>query len=71
MSENNKTKLLADLFEVEESAITPEKSLSELDWDSMNMLALIALFKAQYNTKLEPAKIRSFRTIGDILAEMK
>lgn len=71
MSDDKKIKLLADLFEVEESEITPDKNLADLSWDSMNMLALIALFKSEYGTKLEPAKIRSFKTIGDILAEMK
>ena len=71
MSDDKKIKLLADLFEVEESEIIPDKNLADLSWDSMNMLALIALFKAEYGTKLEPAKIRSFKTVGDILAEMK
>lgn len=71
MSDNKNIKLLADLFEVDESEITPDKALADLSWDSMNMLALIALFKSEYGTKLEPAKLRSFRTVGDILAEMK
>ena len=71
MTNEKKIELLAELFEVDASEITPDKKLSELQWDSMNMLALIALFKSEYGMKLEPAKLRSFKTVGDILAEMK
>lgn len=71
MDDNKKIELLAELFEVDEAEITPEKQLSELHWDSMNMLGLIALFKAEMDIKLAPAKIRTFKTINDILQEMK
>ena len=69
MTDSHKIELLAELFEVEE--ITPEKQLSELKWDSMNMLGLIALFKAEMDIKLTPEKLRTFKTVNDILLEMK
>lgn len=71
MDNSKKIELLAELFEVEESEIVPEKTLEELHWDSMNMLGLIALFKSEMNIKLEVAKLRSFRTVNDIFEEMK
>ena len=71
MDNYQKIELLAELFEVDESEIIPEKTLEELHWDSMNMLGLIALFKAELNIKLEVTKLRSFRTVNDILKEMK
>lgn len=71
MDDSRKIELLAELFEVDEAEIKPEKQLSDLQWDSMNMLGLIALFKAEMNIKLEPAKLRTFKTINDILQEMK
>ena len=71
MDNSQKIELLAELFEVDESEIIPEKTLEELHWDSMNMLGLIALFKAELNIKLEVTKLRSFRTVNDILKEMK
>ena len=52
MTDEKKIELLAELFEVDESEITPEKKLSELKWDSMNMLGLIALFKGELDIKL-------------------
>lgn len=71
MTEEKKIELLAELFEVEEKEITPEKELSSLKWDSMNMLGLIALFKSEFNIQLPVPKLRSFNTINDILKEMK
>jgi len=71
MTNEKKIELLAELFEVEASEITPDKKLSELQWDSMNMLGLIALFKSELDIKLPAAKIRGFSTINDILEEMK
>ena len=71
MTDSKKMELLAELFEVEVAEITPEKQLSELNWDSMNMLGLIALFKAELDIKLTPEKLRTFTTINDILLEMK
>ena len=71
MNDAKKIELLAELFEVDEAEITPEKELSELHWDSLNMLGLIALFKAEMNIRLSPEKLRSFKTINDILQEMK
>ena len=71
MDDAKKIELLAELFEVDEAEITPEKQLSELQWDSMNMLGLIALFKAEMDIKLSPAKLRTFKKINDILQEMK
>ena len=71
MTDAKKIELLAELFEVEESEITPEKKLSELKWDSMNMLGLIALFKSELDIKLPASKIRTFVTVNDILKEMQ
>ena len=71
MTDEKKIELLAELFEVEESEITPGKKLSELKWDSMNMLGLIALFKGELDITLPATKLRTFTTINDILQEMK
>lgn len=71
MDDAKKIELLAELFEVDQAEITPEKELSELHWDSLNMLGLIALFKAEMNIRLSPEKLRTFKTVNDILQEMK
>ena len=71
MTDEKKIELLAELFEVEESEIVPEKKLSELNWDSMNMLGVIALLKAKFNVRLPAVELRTFTTINDILQKMK
>ncbi len=71
MTDEQKIELLADLFEVDASEIIPDKPLSALKWDSMNMLSLIALFKSEFDKKLPASTIRAFVTIGDILKEME
>ena len=71
MTEERKIELLAELFEIDENEITPEKQLSDLNWDSMNMLGLIALFKSELNKELPVSKLRTFNSIKDILEEMK
>ncbi len=71
MTEEKKIELLAELFEIDENEITPEKQLSDLNWDSMNMLGLIALFKSELNKELPVSKLRTFKSIKDILEEMK
>ena len=70
MTEERKIELLAELFEIDENEITPEKQLSDLNWDSMNMLGLIALFKSELNEELPVSKLRTFNSIKDILEEM-
>ena len=71
MDEAKKIELLAELFEVDPAELVPEKPLTELTWDSMTMLGLIALFKSEMDIKLTVDKLRSFKVVNDILAEMK
>lgn len=71
MDEAKKIELLAELFEVDPAELVPEKPLAELAWDSMNMLGLIALFKSEMDIKLTVDKLRAFKVVNDILAEMK
>ena len=68
MNLNEKIELLADLFEVEPSALTVETVLTDLDeWNSMSKLSLIVLMDDEFNKKLTGEQIREFVTIGDIL----
>lgn len=68
MEQLKKIELLADLFEVEPSALTAETVLTDLDeWNSMSKLSLIVLMDDEFNKKLTGEQIREFVTIGDIL----
>lgn len=71
MDKNKKIELLADLFEVEQSEIVEAIDLNNFEpWDSMSKLSLIVLMDDECGKKLTGEQIRSFKTIGDILAFM-
>lgn len=71
MDNQKKISLLEELFEADPGTISEGMELSSVHWDSMSMLGLIAMFKVEFGTKLEPTKLRTFRTIQDIMNEMK
>ena len=71
MSEREKLALLEDMLELDEGELTTEKELDDIDeYDSMAKLSLIVLFDEECSKKLTGEEIRTFKTIGDILAAM-
>lgn len=66
MDKKQKITLLAELFEVEENEVTPEKQLSDLKWDSLAMLGLIALLKSECNKTVKPTDLRALQTVQDV-----
>lgn len=72
MDNNKKVELLADLFEVEPVEIVESLELEKFEpWDSMSKLSLIVLMDDECGKKLTGEQIRSFKTIGDIMAFME
>jgi acyl carrier protein len=71
MTQKEKIELLEELFEADVGAITPEIKLSQVAWDSMAMLSLIALVSEKFGKRLNGADIRAFETVQDILAVME
>jgi len=71
MTEKEKIALLEDMLELEEGVLTPEMELSAIDeYDSMAKLSLIVLFDDECGKKLTGEEIRTFKTVGDIIAAM-
>lgn len=71
MTQEDKIKLLEELFEADAGSITPDMTLDQVAWDSMAMLGLIALVNEHFGKKLEAAHIRSFESVQDILSVME
>ncbi|MCR4568366.1 MAG: acyl carrier protein [Pseudobutyrivibrio sp.] len=72
MSEREKLALLEDLFELNEGDIDSETSLDEIEeYDSMTKLSLIVLMEDEFGVKLTGEDIKTFKTVGDILARME
>ena len=66
MSEQEKLDKIADVLDAEAGMLSIDMRLDEIGWDSMGMLSVIALAKA--NGKIiTGAQIRTFETVGDVL----
>lgn len=71
MDIKEKIELLEDMLELEVGTLKPETELSAIDeYDSMAKLSLIVLFDEECGKKLTGEEIRTFKTVGDILAAM-
>lgn len=66
MTEQEKLERIADVLDQDAASIKPDTQLDEIGWDSMGMLSIIALAKANGKT-ITGAQIRAFEKVGDIL----
>lgn len=68
MTQEEKIALLADMLEIETSALAPETTLDSIDeYNSMAKLSLIVLMDDECGKKLTGEQIREFKTVKDIL----
>lgn len=68
MTNQEKIELLADMLDVEASALSETTLLSDIEeYDSMAKLSLIVLCDEECGKKLTGEQIREFKTIQDIL----
>lgn len=71
MTNEEKIALLEDMLEVDGGTLKVDTELSTIEeYDSMAKLSLIVLFDEECGKKLTGEEIRTFKTIGDILAAM-
>ena len=71
MSEREKLALLEYMLELDEGDLTTDKALDDIDeYDSMAKLSLIVLMEDEFGVKLNGDMIKSFNTVGDIVALM-
>ena len=60
--------LIADHFEIDEALIKPEANLVEdLDFDSIDAIELILQLEEKYEEKISADKLKSSRTIQDVV----
>ena len=57
---------MADVLDCDSGAITAETRLDEIGWDSMGMLSVIALARANGKV-ITGTQIRTFEKVGDVL----
>jgi acyl carrier protein len=62
------TALMAELFDLDRSKLTPEVRFEDLDLTSLDALDLIAELQALTGRKVAQGRLRDVRTIGDIVS---
>lgn len=71
MNVEEKISLLEEMLELDSNSLTLETELSDIEeYDSMAKLSLIVLFDEECGKKLTGEEIRTFLTVGDIVAKM-
>ena len=72
MTLKEKLNHLEELLEIDEDTLTEENEIHQLkQWDSMAFIAIIAMFDDVFGKIITPEKVRSFKTIKDIIDEME
>ena len=72
MTEKEKISMLEELLETDEGVLTADTKLQDVEeYDSMTRLSLIVMMEDEFGVKLNGAMIKSFETVGDILAKME
>ena len=71
MTTEEKIAMLEDVLEVEPGTLRPETALVDIDeYTSIAKLSVIVMFDDEFGKKITGEKLREFKTVGDILAEM-
>ena len=72
MTDQEKIALLEETLELDEGTLTADTLLEDVDeYDSMAKLSLIVMMDDEFEVKLTSEMIKSFKTVGDILAVME
>lgn len=71
MTIEKKLELLADILDVDADELSPEKELSEYDWDSVAILSFIAMMDEEFGKEMKGAEIKKFVTIQDAMNAME
>lgn len=72
MSEEEKMSVFADVLDMDQSEFSLDTLLAELDnWDSVAMLAFMAMMDERFGKTVKGADIRIFKTVRDAINFME
>lgn len=67
MNIEEKLCLLEELMDVEKDTLREETELDQISqWDSMAVIALIAMFDETFGEVITPREVKEFKTVKDI-----
>ncbi len=61
------TQLMADLFDLDRAALTPEAKFQDLGLTSIDAIDLVVELQTMTGRKVNEAGLREVRTVGDIV----
>lgn len=71
MNMEEKIVLLAKTLQLDRKHLNPDTKLDSLEeWDSLGIMAVIAMLDKQFDIRLKGDEIASLHNIGDILRHM-
>lgn len=68
MNQNEFLVLAAEILEVEETEVTLQSSLDDLDWDSLANISFIAEIDSKLNKSINPEQLNKCESLSDIYA---
>lgn len=68
MDENQLIATVAEILEVDPSAVALESDLKEFGWDSLCDISFIAAVDEESGKTIDPDALRSCSTVADLLA---
>jgi acyl carrier protein len=72
MTIKEKLNQLEDLLDIEKDILDEETELEHLSqWDSMAVIALIAMFDDMFEKVVSSAEVKEFKTIKDVIERME
>lgn len=72
MTNKEKLKHLEELLDIEENSLNEDTELADLsEWDSIAIIATIAMFDSYFDKVLTSKQVKEFVTVKDIMDEME
>lgn len=72
MTINEKLNCLEELLDIEKDTLNVKMELDKISqWDSMAVIALIAMIDDVFGKVITPSKVKEFKSIQDIIDEME
>ena len=57
-----------EMLEADPGSVTPDSTLQELGWDSLEVVTFLALADEQLGVQLRPRDINASKTVSDLVA---
>jgi len=72
MTKKEKLNTLEELLLIEQDTLDESTELKDLEeWDSMAVVALIAMFDSLFGKEIKSEEIKKFKTVKDIIDRME